>query len=333
MSLVRAGFIPLPPGAKPGFDHADVYRAGRRMYVAHTGADRVDVLDCEQQAFLRSLPGPARRRRRPDRRAATTCCFTSDRAAARVSVFRCSDEQLARPGRRSGRTRTGSPTTARRRRLYALQPRRAARRELHRLGRRPRLDAASIAELPLPGRPRWAVYDAERDRRLREHPRAGRDRRHRLRAARDRARVRRCPSAGPARALARLAAGSSAPPTAARSSCSTATAARCWRACRCPACRTCVMHDADLRRLYVAIGDPGVVCSFDSDAPRAARDGRDRAGRAHARLGPRRPLPLRLLPEQRRRGRLRGTRLSAGRAPDHRRPGRARRSPTGSARS
>ena len=25
-----------------------------------------------------------------------------------------------------------------------------------------------------------------------------------------------------------------------------------------------VMHDADLRRLYVAIGDPGLVCAFDS---------------------------------------------------------------------
>jgi hypothetical protein len=26
-----------------------------------------------------------------------------------------------------------------------------------------------------------------------------------------------------------------------------------------------VMHDPDLVRLYVAIGDPGVVCSFDTD--------------------------------------------------------------------
>ena len=26
-----------------------------------------------------------------------------------------------------------------------------------------------------------------------------------------------------------------------------------------------VMHDASLRRVYVAIGDPGVVCSFDTD--------------------------------------------------------------------
>ena len=56
MSLVRVGFIAVPPGAKPGFDHADVHRATRRMYVAHTGADRVDVLDCEQQTYVRSLP-------------------------------------------------------------------------------------------------------------------------------------------------------------------------------------------------------------------------------------------------------------------------------------
>jgi hypothetical protein len=47
MSLVRAGFIAIPPGARPGFDHADVLPRGRRMYVAYTGADRIDVLDCQ----------------------------------------------------------------------------------------------------------------------------------------------------------------------------------------------------------------------------------------------------------------------------------------------
>src|SRR5207244_1617990 len=46
-----------------------------------------------------------------------------------------------------------------------------------------------------------------------------------------------------------------------------------------------------------------------------ARDGRDRTGRAHERLGSRRPMPLRLLPGQRRRRDLRGTGLS----PDARR--------------
>src|SRR5437773_10443449 len=63
------------------------------MYVAHTGADRVDVLDCERQAFLRSLPalpGVAGVLVDEDH----DLLFTSDRAAARISVFRCSDETL-----------------------------------------------------------------------------------------------------------------------------------------------------------------------------------------------------------------------------------------------
>ena len=62
MTLTRVARISIPPGREPGFDHADTYRAGGRMYVAHTGADRVDVLDCRARTFLRSLadlPGVA----------------------------------------------------------------------------------------------------------------------------------------------------------------------------------------------------------------------------------------------------------------------------------
>src|SRR5207253_3097951 len=61
--------------------------------VVHTGADRVDVIDCERRTFLRSLsdlPGVAGVLIDE----ADDLLFTSDRAAARVSVFRCSDEQL-----------------------------------------------------------------------------------------------------------------------------------------------------------------------------------------------------------------------------------------------
>jgi hypothetical protein len=42
-----------------GFDHADLYRhasGSALLYVAHTGADRVDVIDCTSNTFLRSLP-------------------------------------------------------------------------------------------------------------------------------------------------------------------------------------------------------------------------------------------------------------------------------------
>jgi hypothetical protein len=56
VGLARAGFIPIPRGAQAGFDHGDVYRSGRRIYVAHTGADRIDVLDCETRSYLRALP-------------------------------------------------------------------------------------------------------------------------------------------------------------------------------------------------------------------------------------------------------------------------------------
>jgi hypothetical protein len=93
VSLTRIGLIPIPAGAEQGFDHADVYSPGRRMYVAHTGDDRVDVLGCAQRTFLRSLdglPGVAGVLIDEDH----DLLFTSDRAAARVSVFRCSDEQV-----------------------------------------------------------------------------------------------------------------------------------------------------------------------------------------------------------------------------------------------
>ena len=60
MPLTRSGFIAIPPGPRAGFDHADIYLpsfGAARLYVAHTGADRVDVIDCRAGAYLRALPG------------------------------------------------------------------------------------------------------------------------------------------------------------------------------------------------------------------------------------------------------------------------------------
>ena len=88
--------------------------------------------------------------------------FTSDRGAARVSVFRCSDERLI--GRVAvGPHPNGLAYDRRRRRLYAFN-----------LGEPLGEDCTAsvielgsmqvVAELPLPGRPRWALYDEVRDR-------------------------------------------------------------------------------------------------------------------------------------------------------------------------
>jgi hypothetical protein len=260
VSLVRAGFVPLPPGATPGFDHADVYQAGRRMYVAHTGADRVDVIDCAEQRFVRSLsdlPGVAGVLVHEER----DLLVTSDRAAARVSVFRCSDEQLL--GRVAvGAHPNGLAYDSQRRRLYVFNlgtP----------LGENCTVSVVDldsmqvVAERALPGRPRWAIYDVERDRvyaNIREPARI---------IVMDAARTEIAeafvvPSAGPHGLWlesGRLfcAADGGALVVLARDSGAVIDALPL------PGVPDVVMHNPERRRLYVAIGEPGVVCSFDSD--------------------------------------------------------------------
>jgi DNA-binding beta-propeller fold protein YncE len=260
MSLERVGFIEVPPGSKPGFDHADVYRPGRRMYVAHTGADRVEVLDCDRHEFLRSLrdlPGVAGVLIDEGH----DLLFTSDREAARVSVFRCSDEQLL------GQVQVGSHPNGvaydrRRRRLYAFnlgEP----------LGENCStsvvdLDAlAVIGELPLPGRPRWALYEEERDRvyaNMRDPAEVVVLDCEQLELERALA----VPAAGPHglwldRGRLFCAADEGVLVVLDRDS------GQVRASLPLPGVPDVVMHDPDLARLYVAIGDPGVVCSFDSE--------------------------------------------------------------------
>ena len=90
----RVGFVAIPPGAKPGFDHADVNRERRRLYVAHTGADRIEVLDCNARSYLRALPGELPGVAGVLIEEEQGLLFSSDRGAARVSIFGCSDEEL-----------------------------------------------------------------------------------------------------------------------------------------------------------------------------------------------------------------------------------------------
>jgi DNA-binding beta-propeller fold protein YncE len=126
------------------------------MYVAHTGADRVDVIDCQQRVFLRSLedlPGVAGVLIDQGH----DLLFTSDRACARISVFRCSDETLL--GRvEVGPHPNGLAYDRQRRSLYSFnlgEP----------LGEGCTASVIDIdsmgvtAEIALPGRPRWAAYD------------------------------------------------------------------------------------------------------------------------------------------------------------------------------
>jgi len=259
VSLVRDGFISLPPGARPGFDHADTFLSGRRIYVAHTGADRVDVIDCEQQTFLHSLPdlpGVAGVLIEEEH----DLLFTSDREAARVSVFRCSDEQLL------GRVAVGAHPNGLaydrcRGRLYAFnlgEP----------LGEGCTFSVvdvrsmSAIYELALPGRPRWAVYDAERDRvyaNIRDPTEIVVIDAERMLIER----VFEVPSEGPHGLWldsGRLFCAADGGDLVVLD----ADTGEVRASLPLPGVPDVVMHDPGLRRLYVAIGDPGVVCSFDS---------------------------------------------------------------------
>lgn len=259
MTLVRVGFIPIPPGAKAGFDHADVYRAGRRMFVAHTGADRVDILDCEQRTFLGSLPDlPGVAGVLIDEE--HDLLFTSDRAAARVSVFRCSDEEVL--GRiEVGPHPNGLAYDRSRRRLYAFN----LGDPLGENCTASVVDLESmhvIRELPVPGRPRWAVYDGERDRvyaNIREPAEIVVVDCERLEIER----VLPVPGEGPHglwldRGRLFCAADGGRLVVLDRDT------GEAVKSLPLPGVPDVVMHDADLERLYVAVGEPGVVCSFDS---------------------------------------------------------------------
>jgi YVTN family beta-propeller protein len=58
MPLQHRGFVDLPAHVKTGgFDHAAVHEPTGRVYVAHTANDTVDVIDVETQRHVASIPG------------------------------------------------------------------------------------------------------------------------------------------------------------------------------------------------------------------------------------------------------------------------------------
>ncbi len=87
MALRHLDFVELPAHVKAGgFDHAAVHEATGRIYVAHTANDAVDVIDVEARKYAGSIPGltavaGALVATNPDR------VFTSNRGEDTVAVF------------------------------------------------------------------------------------------------------------------------------------------------------------------------------------------------------------------------------------------------------
>ena len=161
MTLRHLGFIDLPPNVKAGgFDHAAVHEPTGRIYVAHTANDAVDVIDITAQRYMRSIPElPAVAGAlvaEPD------LVFTSNRGENTVGLFTTADvprvEKIAVGIRPNG---------------LAYDPRRSRLLVAH-VGD-PAIvgsftvsiiDVAArkrVADVPVAGRTRWAVYDPVSD--------------------------------------------------------------------------------------------------------------------------------------------------------------------------
>ena len=90
MPLQHLGFVDLPAHGKDGgFDHAAVHEPTGRIYVAHTANDAVDVIDIETQKFVGSIPGltavAGALVAEPD------LVFTSNRGENTVGIFRAEE--------------------------------------------------------------------------------------------------------------------------------------------------------------------------------------------------------------------------------------------------
>ncbi len=162
MTLRLSGYIDLPANeGKEGFDHADIHVGSDRLYVAHTSNNAVDVIDCASERYVESVTGlgSVAGALVSETRGLV---FTSNRGENTVSMFRPGGERDAikipvgvKPnGLSFDPTRghliaanVGDPAIPG---SFTLSVVDIARKE-------------SVAEVPVPGRTRWTVYDPGRD--------------------------------------------------------------------------------------------------------------------------------------------------------------------------
>ena len=271
MPLRHRGFIELPAHAKPGgFDHAAVHDPTGRIFVAHTANDAVDVIDIAAQKYVGSIgnltgvagalvaPGP-------------DLIVTSNRGENTVALFGPDDRAV------SDRIEVGIRPNG-----LAYDPVRARLLVAH-VGD-PGVPGSTtvsivdvharkrIADIPVAGRTRWAVYDPVADA---FHVNIANPPEIVVIEAGDPAGIRRAVSIGHDGPH-----GLDLDPTRRRLYCACdggvlvevhADSGAILGAETIAGVPDVVFLDAALGRLYVAIGDPGVIEVFDT-APLRRRE-------------------------------------------------------------
>ena len=163
MSLKEIERIALPEHQAEGdFDHAAVDSVRRRLYVAHTANDAVDVVDLTARRFVRSLPelkGVAGVWVSEERQ----LLFTSNRGEDTASAFRLDDsQQVVRAA--TGTRPNGMAFDGRRGVLMVAGVGNArAPDSPPTLTFLATADGRRVGQLTAPGRTRWATYHPASD--------------------------------------------------------------------------------------------------------------------------------------------------------------------------
>ncbi len=156
MSLRAIGTVILPPHRGPGgFDHASVYRGADRLYVAHTANDGVEVIDLggrRHEATLDGFPGVAGAAVCEQRELLVATC-RNEGTVALATLDDPATIQRIRVGPRPNGLALGTGTGCA---LAASIGGDSTGPSLAII----ELDrGAVLATTPVPGRPRWTLYD------------------------------------------------------------------------------------------------------------------------------------------------------------------------------
>src|SRR3984893_694510 len=162
MACRLLGHIALPANrSKGGFDHADIHPATDRLYVAHTSNDAIDVIDTVRDRYIESmlgLTGVAGALVSEAR----GLVFTSNRGENTVSVFAPRAEQDAFKIS-VGMKPNGLAFDPVRGTLIAANIGDPSIPDSHTVSIVDVARRDRIAEVKVPGRTRWAIYDSAQE--------------------------------------------------------------------------------------------------------------------------------------------------------------------------
>lgn len=145
--------IPIPPHTPSEFDHGDVHRASGNVFVAHTQAGTVEVLDGERGVHLATIPGCAEASGVLVAQE-INLVFAAARGAGKVLVIDAERFQVQREISVDPRPNGMAWDTTHHQLLVADVQANTARLVT--------VAGETLAVTPLPGRPRWCVFDAVR---------------------------------------------------------------------------------------------------------------------------------------------------------------------------